>query len=97
MHEALSLSNLKNRQNSIKYYNKTSGKRLYGLLQLKHYGLVNFKATGILASMLQIFRLPALQAPKARHLRRHHWPFLNHLLEIGLPDQPLAHPVSKSV
>lgn len=47
MHEALSLSNLKNRQNSIKHYNKTSGKRLYGLLPLKHYGLVNFKAIGI--------------------------------------------------
>ena len=97
MHEALSLSNLKNRQNSIKYYNKTSEKRLYGLLQLKHYVLVNFKATGILASMLQIFKLPALQAQKARPLHRHHWPFLNHLLEIGLPDQPLVHPVSKSV
>lgn len=97
MHEALSLSNLKNRQNSIKYYNKTSEKRLYGLLQLKHHVLVNFKATGILASMLQIFRLPALQAQKARPLRRHHWPFLNHLLEIELPYQPLARPVSKSV
>ena len=97
MHEALSLSNLKNRQNSIKYYNKTSGKRLYGLLQLKHYGLVSFKAIGILASMLQIFRLPALQAQKARPLRRHHWPFLNHLLEKGPPFLPLVHPVSKNV
>ena len=35
MHEALSLSKLKNRQNSIKYYNKTSEKRLYGLLSFK--------------------------------------------------------------
>ena len=53
------------------------------------YRLLSFK--------LQTFKLPALQAPKAMHLRRHRWPFLNRLLEIGLPDQPLVHPVSKSV
>lgn len=88
MHEALSLSKLKNRQNSIKYYNKTSEKRLYGLLSFK---LQAFKLQAA------DIKLPAPKAPKARHLRRHHWPFLNHLLEIGLPDQPLARPVSKSV
>ena len=60
---------------------------------------MDFEASSyrLLSFKLQTFKLPAQKAQKARPLRRHHWPFLNHLLEIGLPDQTLAHPVSKSV